>query len=172
MPLQIVGVDPGLVDTGIVGITFYGVAREWAVDTKVVHAKGPSNKMSVQEIVNAVVGIRMRTRDSKLFVEEYRPRLKLHTDKEMLELQTLLRQQLKDATFLPNMGIKQLITSDFMKMLGVWNFPRSTTHHHDLRSAARIALLGGIKDDEASPYVNQFASNHLRPYGKPWTRIN
>ena len=172
MPLQIVGVDPGLVDTGIVGITFYGAVREWAVDTKVVRAQSPSNKMSELEIADAVHDMRMRARYSKLFVEEYRPRLKLHTDKEMLELQTLLRQQLKDATFLPNMGIKQLITSDFMKMLDVWNFPRSTTHHHDLRSAARIALLGAIKDIEASAYVNQFASNQILPFGKPWMRIN
>ena len=171
MPYTIVGVDPGLVDTGIVAITFYSKACQWAVNTGVIRRQSPSDKIDLDAIENAARNLAMRTEKSKIFVEEYRPRLKLQTDKEMLEMQSLLRKRLDYAVFLPNMGIKQLITSDFMKMLHVWNFPQSPTHHQDLRSAARIALLGAIKDDEAAEYVNQYAWDQLVPPIRFWARV-
>lgn len=171
MPFAIVGVDPGLVDTGIVAITFYSKARQWAINTGVVRRQNPLDKIDLDEIERVARNLAMRTSRSKIFVEEYRPRLKLQTDKEMLEMQSLLRKKLDYAVFLPNMGIKQLITSDFMKMLHVWNFPQSPTHHQDLRSAARIALLGAIKDDEAAEYVNQYARDQLVQPVRHWARI-
>ena len=64
----------------------------------------------------------------------------------MIRAEQDLRRVMPDARFLPNMGIKRVITQDLMELLEVWSFT-TATHHQDLRAAARIALLGMVKDD-------------------------
>ena len=172
MHYTITGVDPGLVDTGIVRITFRD-SREWEVAAVVVHAKDyASFEEYMQEASEAIDRMSEPLMLSgKQFVEQYRPRLKLNSDAKMLEFQTHLRRAFPRALFVSNAGIKQLITSDFMKLLEVWNFPNLPTHHQDLRSAARIALLGAIRDADAAPWVNRFARDMLGDNPQHWTKL-
>ena len=51
---------------------------------------------------------------------------------------------------LRNMGVKKVVSKELMDLLHCWSFP-TRTHHQDLRSAARIALLGMMLE----PALNQ-----------------
>jgi len=99
-------------------------------------------------------------------VEQYRTRQHLSSDMRMIRAEQDLRRALPDARFLPNMGIKRVITQSLMELLEVWSFP-TTTHHQDLRAAARIAMLGMVKDDS----TNEILADVVRAYldGQPWT---
>jgi hypothetical protein len=63
------------------------------------------------------------------------------------------------------MGVKKVVKSPLMELLGVWDF-RLKTHHQDLRSAARIALLGMLKDDHLNKLLTDVVADHLR--GENW----
>lgn len=165
MLARITGVDPGLVDTGVVTMVFRPERRMFKVYAAAVR-NSSKDQHNHAEAVAKTVEFQNRSMDRRLgpspvFVEEYRPRQKLQSDKQMLELQAHLRTELPDATFLGNQGIKQLITSDLMKLFDVWTFPGQPTHHQDLRSAARIALLGAVRDSTAQDIINQFVYSSL-----------
>lgn len=100
-----------------------------------------------------------------VFVEAYRPRQHLSSDERMVQVEHDLRTLMRGATFLPNMGIKKVITQDLMELLEVWRWPTST-HHQDLRAAARIALLGMVKDAVMNGVVADVVGDHLG--GQPW----
>jgi hypothetical protein len=53
-----------------------------------------------------------------------------------------------------------------MELLGVWKF-KTPTHHQDLRSAARILLLGMFKDPQLNKLIADIVRSHLR--GKDWS---
>jgi hypothetical protein len=98
------------------------------------------------------------------FVEGYRPRANLSPDREMQAGVT----RMCDATgfkSLDNMGAKAVITPGVMQALGVWSW-RTSTHHQDLRSAARIALFGFVKTPEGNRLIADIIRDHLNH--KPW----
>ena len=101
----------------------------------------------------------------KVFVEKYTPRLKMDSDSRMVAMEQDLRRELYGALFLPNTGVKRVISQQLMEALGVWSF-RTPTHHQDLRSAARIALLGMVKDPGLNRVMADVVRDHLE--GKPW----
>jgi hypothetical protein len=100
-----------------------------------------------------------------VFVEQYRPRLKLDSDQRMVQAERDLRLAVPEAKFLPNMGIKRVIPQSLMEVFGVWSWP-TVTHHQDLRSAARIALLGMVKDQRLNNIMADMVRDHLD--GRPW----
>jgi len=155
--VQVIGVDPGLVHTGVVELVFGIHSQNLLVKHGVVD--GPD--------AAAVTRWVQQPRPTKpvVFVEAYRPRQHLSTDQRMLQAEHELRQGLGDATFLPNMGIKRIITRDLMELVDVWDFPTST-HHQDLRAAARIALLGMVKDTVMNGVLADVVGDHLG--GQPW----
>jgi hypothetical protein len=146
-------VDPGLVDTGVVALRFDTEARQLLVQHAVIP---PPVEWELAQWVSARPG----PRQPQVFVEAYRPRQHLGTDQRMITLEHAIRQVLPKAVFLPNMGVKRVITADLMQLLEVWRFPTST-HHQDLRSAARIALLGMVKDDELNWYLAEMVRETL-----------
>lgn len=162
MGLTIVdGIDPGLVHTGVVRFVFDQQPEKKLFDLQVYG-----------EVVNGfdIPGIRAQVGSHKrpLFVEAYKPRSNFSTDKNMVEGIALIKKEFPHAKVLPNMGIKNVVTEQFMKALGCWKFSTSS-HHQDLRSAARIALLGMYKDPELNrvvanhAYAMQNLSNPVRP---------
>ena len=100
-----------------------------------------------------------------VFVEAYRPRQNLNSDQRMVRAEIELRAALRGAAYLPNMGIKRVITRDLMEVVEVWKFPTST-HHQDLRAAARIALLGMVKDAVLNELLADVVLDYLD--GRPW----
>lgn len=86
-----------------------------------------------------------------MWLEAYRPRgTAFSQDGPMLALQALILIDLPGVRVLNNMGIKKVVTQPFMEALGLWKF-MTPTNHQDLRSAARIMLLGALKED----YLNK-----------------
>ena len=82
----------------------------------------------------------------------------------MVSAVTEFRKEL-GGTVLQNMGVKKVVKSPLMELLGVWNF-NTPTHHQDLRSAARIGLLGMLKDDILNKLLTDIVADHLS--GEAW----
>lgn len=98
------------------------------------------------------------------FVEGYRPRSHFDTDARMTKAVQDMRQ-LPNVTVLMNTGVKKVVKRDLMQLLGVWDFA-TPTHHQDLRSAARIALLGMLKHEPYNRLLTQVVKDHLA--GRTW----
>jgi hypothetical protein len=158
--LHIVGIDPGIVDTGVVRLKF----RPQICTLEVSYAV-------VSGIDAKRIGdwIRLEDEPALVFVEKYRPRSNFGTDQRMVEGERDLRVVLKDATFLNNTGIKAVVKPNILMSMGLWKF-RLSTHHQDLRSAARIAVLGMMKDDQGNRVLSDFIVAQLD--GDPWTVID
>lgn len=155
---HIVGIDPGLVHTGVVSLTFRPAAQR--VDVEHTLITGP-------DATGAAAWIRGTAGpSSKVYIEQYRPRQRLQQDVLMVQLEQDLRRALPSATFLPNTGIKRVVPQAVMEALEVWAF-KPTSHHQDLRSAARIALLGMMKVSYTNVILADAVKAHLD--GQPWT---
>jgi hypothetical protein len=159
MTINVIGVDPGLVDTGLVRLSFHPSLRRVSVAFSAIADAEKDTGPVVQWIRNGTDG------PSHVFIEQYVPRPGMATTGRMKELESKLRRELPNATLLRNMGVKQVIPQELMQVLGVWTFKKST-HHQDLRSAARIALFGMAKDSELNPVLTAVVTAHLD--GSPW----
>jgi hypothetical protein len=153
--VHIVGVDPGLVHTGVVGMLFQPQLEELEIWHTVVD--GPNA---------TAVAAAIPTGRLPVYVEQYKPRQNLSSDQRMTRVEHELRAALQGAVFLPNMGIKRVITHELMDLLELWDYPTST-HHQDLRAAARIALLGMVKEAATNQIVADMVGDSL-DY-KPWS---
>lgn len=155
--LHIVGVDPGIVHTGVVRMSF-----ETTDQLIVVTHVALAGCIPVQ-VANVCL-------DATVFVEDYRPRGNVYgTDAKMRDAVARLKQTMPKAKLLDNTGVKKVVTQDLMELLGVWKFS-TPTHHQDLRSAARIALYGMLKDNN----WNQLLSDIVRAKldGGPWKVVH
>lgn len=145
---HVIGVDPGLVHTGLVALSFDADNRVLRVNHDLMHG------IDLPTIKGWCTSSR------RVYVEAYRPRLKLGTDNRMLQAEAEIRAAVPSARFLPNMGIKKVVTEELMRLLEVWKFP-TVSHHQDLRSAARIALLGMMKDDNLNHALAEMVREQL-----------
>ena len=141
----VIGVDPGIVHTGIVMLDFDADRRELTVAHRVVD--GLNTQQSRADIEGLTEHKQFVTLD--IFIEYYVPRSGFSTDERMVQANADFRQAL-DGKLLRNTGVKKVVTKELMELCHVWSFG-TTTHHQDLRSAARIARLGMMQD----PALNQ-----------------
>lgn len=160
---HIVGVDPGIVHTGVVSMLFMPKIRKITVKHEVV--LGPNAQMVADAIRNQLGGLSFKPR---VFIEGYRPRHHMQHDSRMQRAVA----ELVAATggkALDNTGVKKIVLPPVMRTLGVWRYS-TPTHHDDLRSAARIALLGMYKD----PGLNLLIATVIRDEldQKPWSIIS
>lgn len=159
---QVEGVDPGLVHTGLVSVVFQPQVKTITVDSTAVDGiDAPAIKLWLEN--HRLIGVKPST-----FVEAYRPRGNLNSDVRMVEGQANIKAALPNARILNNTGVKKVIKTELMKVLGLWHFA-TTTHHGDIRSAARIALLGMVKNEELNLLLATVISDHLE--GKSWDVI-
>jgi hypothetical protein len=156
---HVIGIDPGLVHTGCVSMMFNETKRTVTVEIDVV--TGP-NVHTVNEWIQFVSHPGVRPH---IFVERYVPRQRLNTDERMVKAEGEFVTHLKGAKWIRNTGSKQVIKPELMQLLGVWQFPVST-HHQDLRAAARIALFGMTKDPALNAWLADLVRDTLE--GKPW----
>lgn len=151
---HVAGVDPGLVHTGVVLLTFDRGQRIIEVDHEAV--AGP-DAVRVSQFFGG-------TRPA-IFIEGYRPRSHLQQDKQMTQAVTDMKRALPGSVVLQNTGVKKVIRQPLMELVGCWRFS-TPTHHQDLRSAARIALLGMCKDEEMNRLLATVVADHLD--GRTW----
>jgi len=162
---HIIGVDPGLVHTGVVRMLFDPDNRVITTEHEAVAgpdatavafwAAGRGTRLQLHELLPWRV----------VFIEGYRPRSNLNSDARMVEAVSQMRAATK-GTVLLNTGVKKVVKRDLMELLGVWKFG-TVTHHQDLRSAARIAILGMLKDEALNRLVYDVVDDHLK--GRTWT---
>lgn len=104
-----------------------------------------------------------------MWLEAYRPRgTAFGQDGPMLALQTLIRRGLLGIKVLDNMGIKKVVKQPLMEALGLWKF-QTPTNHQDLRSAARIMLLGALKEDYLNKVLYTIITAKLN--NLPWKQV-
>ena len=154
----IIGVDPGIVHTGVVMFKFDTITMGFRKEFKVIDgADAPE--------VSGWVRARNQGGNAIVSIEKYDdrgPAFKQHG--VMRAVETELRRLLPEATLLSNTGIKKVVTEALMRLLDVWNFTEKT-HHQDLRSAARIGLLGGFKDPLTNEALAALVTHLLREEG-------
>jgi hypothetical protein len=146
------------VDTGVVSLLFRPMLRTLTIEHTVISGDDA-------DAVSDWVYHASRPAKQFVFVEKYTPRLKLDSDQRMVKAEQELRRALPDAKFLPNTGVKRVIPQALMDVFGVYSWP-TVTHHQDLRSAARIALLGMVKEPRLNTIMADVVRDHLE--GRPW----
>ena len=147
MPTRIhaIGVDPGLVHTGIVRLQINIEDRELQVRTAVSLNTG-NQQAHARTVKDALRVLQDPIQVHSLFVEAYRPRGNNYgTDAPMRTLMNELRLTLPHAKVIDNTGSRRVVKPALLKLLGLTSFP--TTHHQDLEAAARILVYGMLKDD-------------------------
>jgi hypothetical protein len=155
-------VDPGLVHTGVVRLVFVPQSREVLVQHEAV--VGP-NAYAVDQWIrrHSSVG-RGVLPQPYIFIEGYKPRSNFGSDIRMTEAVQDMKRETRGSVLL-NTGVKKVVKQPLMELLGVWKFS-TVTNHQDLRSAARIALLGMLKNDTLNEVVAEVVKCHL--VGKAW----
>jgi hypothetical protein len=150
------GVDPGLVHTGLIHLKFQRDVR--IIDVTPGFILGTSAPASN-------IWFYQQGRPDHIFIEGYKPRSHLATDKQMVEAVAGFRSVLR-GTVLLNYGVKKVVRKDLMKLLEVWSF-KTVTHHQDVRSAAYIALFGMLKDERLNRLLYDIVWDHHN--GRSWT---
>lgn len=171
MTITITGIDPGIVHTGVVAIGLDAERRVWTVDEIVVpgvqlpHPSGIGTTPAVD--VYSTIKLVETGPDNHVFIEAYRPRSHFAHDASMVSAVRELATGIPGAKVINNTGVKQVVGQQLMQLFSVWKFATST-HHQDLRSAARIGIYGALKDTELNAVLTQFVTDNLD--GRVWTR--
>ena len=158
----IIGIDPGIVDTGFVALTFDTEIQMITADYLAISG------MDVAEVKKHVDSFN----PARVFIEDYDPRKNFNTNQKMSAFVALLKQALPDAVMKDNAGVATMVPPQLLKLYGVWSFA-IPTHHNDLRSAARIAILGMMQDKqrpELGALLNTVTRAHLR--GSTWRTVS
>lgn len=157
---HVVGVDPGLVHSGCVRLVFSQPDNTMEIQTKVVD--GPD----AEAITDWTFALGLPR--PRVYVERYRPRQALNTDVRMVQAERDIMKAIPSAVTLLNTGVKQVVSEPVLRALKLWTF-KDVTHHQDLRSAARIAVLGIMKNDTMNVVLADYIRAHL--HGDPWQVI-
>ena len=158
--LHIVGVDPGLVHTGCVRIVIDTVDR--SIDTSHCVING----YDVKRLESWIYADEWTDTAPWIFVERYTPRSHFDTDERMVAGEQELRRRMAGAMLLRNTGIKSIVTPKILQVLGLTKF-RTASHHQDLLSAARIAVLGMMKTAELNHALSDIVKDHIDGYAWP-----
>lgn len=157
----VIGVDPGVVHTGIVMLDFNLEHKALTVDHRVVDG---TDAAATADAVRDMTGIRGRFTAIDIFIEEYRPRSGFGVDQQMMVANAEFRTALQ-GKLLRNMGVKKVVTRELLELLELWHF-NTPTHHQDLRSAARIAVLGMLLDPALNNVLYLFTTDTID--GRIW----
>ena len=157
--VTVTGIDPGLVNTGVVVLR--ANTRQHHLNVEHFVIDGANHARQVVELLDE-----LGYGDKHVFIEAFRERGNQYAqDKVMRELMADFRSVLPKATVLDNMGVKKIVTTETLGIFGMDNFP--TTHHRDLESAARILLYGMLKDDKLNKVVYEIVSDYV--HHQPWS---
>ena len=136
--ITIIGIDPGLVHTGVVMIKIDTIKNIHRVEHKIVESDNPAETAAWVRRHDA-------SNQAYIYIEKYLDRgTVFNTHSRMRVFEQELKRALPTAKLVDNTGAKKIVTRELMELLDVWKFP--TTNHQDLQAAARIALFGALKD--------------------------
>lgn len=155
-PVHVFGIDPGLVHTGVVQLSFYPQRHYLRRAVSVVAGT------QVSAVANWVGPPAPR---KHVFIEGYKPRSHYDTDNRMVAAVAAIHKEIKGSKVLLNHGAKKIVRKPLMDLLEVYSFT-TVTHHQDLRAAARIALFGMLKDEELNAVLTQVVEDYLA--GRRW----
>ena len=142
MQTSIIGIDPGEVHTGCVALLFNEGDRTIDVHYAVINGV---------EVVEVRAWIEDMVKPAAIFIEDYNPGNFGRVSKRMSEALGRLKAEFPPADhpyivkYVDNAGINTLIPIAVQRAFGVSRFSVST-HHNDLVSAGKIALLGMLQD--------------------------
>lgn len=168
--LQLYGIDPGLVDTGLVGLRFNTEARQIGVRHTIINGAGRTSFDIYTAVWSRMLESPASTSGTNgiqhsVFVEKYRERGTSYTEHAaMRELTSKLGTDLRDAKLVDNTGSKQVVKPALLELLGIRTFP--TTHHQDLQAAARILVYGMLKATVLNGLLTDVVLDHLA--GNSW----
>lgn len=167
MRLTLLGVDPGIRDTGAVGITLDFENKTVDVTSRVwsgVVDRHGFNVTTDEQFLTELTAFKKSFRDTSMVlsaVEGYRQRgLNVQQDREMLDLIKDIRAALPNGVIVDNTGIKKVVTEDMLKLFYVSRFKRGT-NHADLKSAARVALKRGIDGGASNHLMSDYVKDNL-----------
>ena len=158
MNLILHGIDPGIVDTGLVTLEFNfkervltARSRVWRNVTERRKRALHVNQGFLTELLNATnTQTPEKNRSEHVFIEGFRNRGRdTYQDQSMSDLIQVIYRQLGDAVIVDNTGVKKVVKKGLLSLMRMNRWPK--TNHADLLSATRIALKGAIEDD----YLNQ-----------------
>ena len=153
--LQVFGVDPGIVHTGLVELNWDFHNQELRITARSVDGITEQSVIELRRCIQRRVW-----RKSNIIVEEYRPKSHFSSDTKMVEGQAMLKSYLPSAKIINNSGVKSIVTKELLQLLNLYDWS-TTTHHNDLRSAARIALLAMLRDERANNRLAKFVEAAL-----------
>jgi hypothetical protein len=153
------GVDPGLVHTGIVMLDFRTEQRELDVSHRVVDGLDAA---MTRAMVDGLTPKPLSVLD--IFIEKYIPRSGFQQDERMVQANETFRTMLQ-GKLLRNTGVKKVVTQELMQLCHCWSFG-TKTHHQDLRSAARIALLGMMQEPALNEVLYTYCTDTTE--GRTW----
>ena len=159
--LRFVGVDPGIVHTAGVMLGIFPETRVLRAVYFVVDGIEPD------ELDKMITWVNSSPAPNGVFIEKYRPRSNLHHDMGMIAAVDYLKRGCIRSEVLDNTGVVKVLRPGLLKLLNLWDFPLRT-HHQDLRSAARIMLLGMLKDPEINEMM-YLIINDIQADASAWT---
>ena len=162
----IIGIDPGIVHTGIVALTFAVEARRLLVEHVVI--EGEHHAQQARDELDQL-GFRAGDKLTPTFIETYRERGTAYaTNPQMRKLVQDFADMFPEAVLVDNTGSKHVVKPHLLRLLGLDKFP--TTHHQDLQAAVRILVFGALKHPSLNQLLSQVVRDHLD--GQTWTVIH
>lgn len=147
----VVGIDPGIVNTGI--IIYFICPQERFVFLKHTAIEGCKT-----DDILSFLSMHLDLSDARpwtyMFVEEYRPRSHFDTDARMGAAVNEIKKMGPEIYALDNSGVKNIVSRALLELLRSWSFT-TKSNHQDVRSAARIAILGMLKNE----HLNQLLAD-------------
>ena len=129
MIFGVTGVDPGLVNSGVVTLKWDTQMQTFSRHYLIMDRLEPDLFSEWVEELHPGIPV---------VCEAYRPRANYGTDPKMSALIHEIKLLAPKAMVLQNQGVKKIVTQSFMELWNMWTWP--STNHNDLRSAARIGL--------------------------------
>lgn len=157
-----IGIDPGIVHTGVVGMHLAPIEHEVYLKERLIMGYNPQE---VKHAVDDILGGFPKYLNSNIFIEKYRPRSHFSYDNEMSTAVSEIHKALPGSKVLANTGIKKVVRPALLHALELDKF-KQASHHQDLLSAARIMILGLLKDEEANRQLSEFVIDIIN--GRDW----
>ena len=155
----IVGIDPGIVNTGIVA--YFINPQDRLVILKHTAIKGCKTE-DILGFLAEYLDLSEANPWTYVFVEAYRPRSHFDTDARMGAAVNEIKKMGPEIYALDNSGVKNVVSRALLELLHSWSFP-TKSNHQDIRSAARIAVLGMLKNN----HLNQLLADIVMTRNTP-----
>ena len=153
----VVGIDPGIVNTGI--IIYFICPQERLVILKHTAIKGCKTE-DIFRFLSMHLDVSDANPWTYLFVEAYRPRSHFDTDARMGAAVNDIKRMGDNIYALDNTGVKNVVSRALLELLNSWNFS-TKSNHQDVRSAARIAILGMLKNGTLNRLLAQIVFSEI-----------